>query len=72
MRRWSTHLLLVLFLAACGSLRGAHTITLTVDGETREILTQSTTVRGLLEEESITLDRDDQVRPAEPTLLGMA
>jgi len=69
MRRWSTHLLLVLFLAACGSLRGAHTITLTVDGETREILTQSTTVRGLLEEESITLDRDDQVRPAEPTLL---
>jgi Tol biopolymer transport system component len=73
-RRWLAHLLLLLLLVACGSLRGARSVTLTVDGETREILTRAVTVRDLLEEEGVTLGDNDRVKPAEPTVLeeGMA
>ena len=62
-------MILLVLLVACSPLRGARSVTLTVDGETREIVTRATTVREFLEEENVILDDDDRVKPAEPTLL---
>jgi hypothetical protein len=63
--------LLSLALVACGSpaLMGTRTVTLVADGQTRKLATEAHTVRDLLEKTAITLDADDRVVPAEPTLI---
>jgi len=63
--------LLLLALVACGSsaLTGTRTVTLVADGQTRELATEAHTVRDLLKNGAITLDADDRVVPAEPTLI---
>jgi hypothetical protein len=44
-------------------------VTLIADGQTRTLRSSALTVRDLLAEAGITLDADDRVEPAEPTLL---
>ena len=68
-RRWTILLSLLLILAACAPLGATHKVTLIADDETREVTTEALTVRDLLAEASITLDDDDRVTPAEPTLV---
>jgi len=72
MKRWTALLTLLLALAACSPLTDARSITLVVDGETREVTTEAVTVRDLLEETDIALDDNDRVAPAEPTLIDSA
>lgn len=71
---WPALLMLLVALAACTPPTDARTVTLVVDGETREVTTEAMTVRDLLEETDVSLDADDRVIPAEPTLIdaGMA
>jgi Tol biopolymer transport system component len=70
MKGWTVVLLLLFAVTACGAPTDAKRITLVVDGEAREIRTGALTVRDLLEEANITLDTDDRVTPAEPTLIS--
>ncbi len=54
---------------ACAPPEHATTVTLVVDGETRTLTTEVLTVRDLLRETNVTLDENDRVAPAEPTLI---
>jgi len=56
-------------LAGCAPLGAARSVTLEVDGETRQVTTETVTVGALLQERNVRLDADDRVTPAEPTLL---
>ncbi len=69
MKRWLAFLSLLLALVACAPPSDAASVTLIADGKTHEITTKALTVRDLLEEIDVTLDADDRVTPAEPTLI---
>lgn len=62
--------LLLCCLATCALDTAGRTVTLVVDGETREITTEAATVGGLLVEAGITLGAEDWVAPPEPTVVG--
>ena len=55
-----------------GCAPGTHApvVTLVVDGETREMLTDARTVQGLLSEAGVSLGDEDWVTPAEPTIVS--
>jgi hypothetical protein len=79
MRTWATILVqlsLLVSLTACfpAEPSGSRDVTLTVDGETRTLTTDTLTVRDLLAEAGVMLDEDDRVEPVEPTFVvqGMA
>jgi hypothetical protein len=68
-KRWLLLPSLLLALVACAPPSDARSVTLVADGKTRQITTEALTVRDLLEEADLTLDADDRVTPAEPTLI---
>jgi hypothetical protein len=67
--RWVA-LVLLLGLVACAPTTDARIVTLITDGRRRTIATEALTVRDLLTEAEITLDAEDRVTPAEPTLIN--
>src|SRR5512136_1337795 len=74
MGKWAALTLCLCLLAACTlpaePVRQAPAVTLIADGETRTLHSATArTVRDLLAEAGVTLDADDRVEPAEPTLI---